>query len=360
MKRALNLCLIVVLQFCFTINAFAESKDIFFSQLSSKEGLSRSTVISIAQDKNNIMWFATFDGLNRYDGYSIKVYRNEIGNENSLMHDVLRTLYIDSDSIMWIGSRAGLSEYVYDKDNFNNYQCVINNDQTVQVNSIINYDDSHLLLGTESGLWFFDKNSKSFVDFQQLTSFKKSVQSLAKHGNNILIGSVDGLYIYNITRQYITTFNKVFDGVTIQAILPQSESRIWIGTEGAGLYLLNMTTGELQNYRHNPLRPNSLSSNYIRSLSFDSQFHLWVGTFNALSVKHNGDDSFVNYYHNPMQQGSISQNSIRSIYMDTQGGMWLGSYYGGINYYHPLRNKFGHLQQNPYTRSLNDRVMLYG
>jgi len=328
MKNTYLILLLLIIQFNTTVCLSSEQNGMYFSQLSSKDGLSHSTVISIAQDKNNIMWFATFDGLNRYDGYTFKVYRNEKENENSLMHDVLRTLFIDADGDLWIGSKGGLSQYVSEKDNFNNYQCVVNDNQTAQVNAIIEFDNSHLLLGTESGLWMFNKKQKEFVAFQQLTSFKGAVQSLAKQNNNILIGSVNGLFVYNTTRKYITSVNKVFDGKIVQAILPQSESRVWVGTEGSGLFLLNLQNGETVNYRHNPL-----------------------------SVMSNGADNFKNYLHNPTLEGSISQNSIRSIYMDTQGGMWLGSYYGGINYYHPLKNKFGHLQQNPYTRSLNDKVI---
>lgn len=328
-----------------------------FYQLSSKQGLSHSTVISITQDKHDIMWFATFDGLNRFDGYSFRVYRNERKNEHSLMHDVLRTLFIDSEGVLWIGNKGGLSRYVAEKDHFNNYLCPAKGTRTTEVNALLEFDNSHLLVGTETGLKVFDKKKEQFVEMQQLTTLNSQVQSLARQNNNYLIGTVDGLYVYNSIRKYLSPVHKAFDGKIIQAILPQSDSRIWVGTEGAGLFLLNLTTGEVKNFRHNPSNPNSLSSDYIRSLAFDAQFNLWIGTFNALSIMSNGEDNFSNYYHNPMQESSISQNSIRSIYMDTQGGMWLGSYYGGINYYHPLKNKFEHIQQNPYTRSLNDKVI---
>ena len=334
-----------------------ETNGKYFNQINSKDGLSHSTVISITQDKHDIMWFATFDGLNRYDGYSFRVYRNERGNEHSLMHDVLRTLFIDSEGILWIGNKGGLSRYVAERDNFDNYLCPVKDGRTSEVNALLELDNSHLLVGTETGLQLFDKKKEQFVQMQLLTTLKTQVQSLARQNNNYLIGTVDGLYIYNSTRKYLSPVHKVFDGKIIQAILPQSDFRIWIGTEGAGLFLLNLTTGEVKNFRHNHSNPNSLSSDYIRSLAFDAQFNLWIGTFNALSIMSNGEDKFSNYYHNPMQESSISQNSIRSIYLDTQGGMWLGSYYGGINYYHPLKNKFEHIQQNPFTRSLNDKVI---
>lgn len=334
-----------------------ESNGRHFSHITSKQGLSHSTVISIVQDKNDIMWFATFDGLNRYDGYNFKVYRNERGNTNSLMHDLLRVVFIDSDAVLWIGNKGGLSRYISEKDNFKNYYCSTTNMDFAEVMAIVEFDSSNLLIGTESGLLLFNKNTEKFIEYQQFSRIKYQIQSLAKQNSNILIGTVNGLYVYNTTRKYLNTVHKALEGKIIQAILPQSDSRVWIGTEGGGLFLLNLTNGEIKNYQHNPSNPNSLSSDYIRSLAFDAEFNLWIGTFNGLSILNNGEDDFVNYYHNPTKESSISQNSIRSIYMDTQGGMWLGTYYGGINYFHPLKNKFEHMQQNPYTRSLNDKVI---
>jgi len=334
-----------------------ETKRMTFSKISSEQGLSHNTVISVIQDKNESLWFATFDGLNRYDGYTFTVYRNERKNPHSLQNDVLRVLFIDSQENLWIGTKSGLSCYVSEKDNFDNYLCTHRNGQVSQVNAIVEYDKTHLLLGTEYGLILFNKQTHKFEAFQPISKAPIAVQSLARQNDNILVGTNKGLFVYKISKKHFSTVHSAFAGKVIQAILPQSDTRIWIGTEGAGLFLFNMLTGELKNYIKNPGNPNSLSSNFIRSLAFDSQYRLWVGTFNGLSVMSNGDESFVNYFHNPTQGESISQNSVRSIFMDTQGGMWLGTYYGGINYYHPLKNQFGHIQQNPYTHSLNDKVM---
>ena len=111
-------------------------------------------------------------------------------------------------------------------------------------------------------------------------------------------------------------------------------------TEGSGLLLVNPKTREVKTYRHSPSNPQSISSNYIRSLALDSQNRLWIGTFNDLNIYHEGNDSFMSYSSNPVESGSLSQRSVRSIFMDSQGGMWLGTYFGGLNYYHPIRNRF--------------------
>lgn len=358
MKKIHPFYFLIIIALFVQTNVFSSSsKRMSFEQISSDEGLSQNTVMSIIQDKNDILWFATFDGLNRYDGYNFTVYRNEKRNKHSLLNDVLRTLYIDSENNLWIGSKSGLSLYVSERNHFDNYLYTVGKGQIAQINAIVELDKQRLLLGTEYGLVLFNKKRHVFEKFSAVSEEKISIQSLARLDDNILIGTNKGLYLYKISRKYYTEIHQSLKGKVIQDILPQSESRIWIGTEGNGLFLVNLQTGELKNYVHNPSNPKSLSSNYIRSLAFDSQYRLWIGTFHALSVMENGSDTFENYYHDPTDNGSISQNSIRSIYMDTQGGMWLGTYYAGLNYYHPLKNQFRHLQQNPYTNSLSDRVI---
>ena len=114
--------------------------------------------------------------------------------------------------------------------------------------------------------------------------------------------------------------------------------------------------GKSKTYRHSPSDPQSISSNYIRSLALDSQNRLWIGTFNDLNIYHEGNDSFMSYSSNPVESGSLSQRSVRSIFMDSQGGMWLGTYFGGLNYYHPIRNRFKNIEHIPFKNSLSDNV----
>ncbi len=328
-----------------------------FHRLKNKQGLSNSTVMSIVQDRNQMLWIATFDGLNRYDGYNFKVYHHKTSKKNSLLNDLLRVLFIDKQGELWIGSKDGLSHYISEKDNFDNFVYTYPAKEIAQINAIIEYDDDKLLLGTDDGLLLFDKKNCVFEQFPMMRKGKTIIQCLTKQDDCIFIGTDKGLYLYRISEHSYTNIHKDLYDKKIQSILYQSKERIWIGTEGYGLFLLNLVTGELKNYKHKPEDSSSICSNYIRTLEIDSQFRLWIGTFNGLSLLANGDETFDNYSHNPMDEGSLSQNSIRSIFKDMQGGMWLGTYYGGLNYFHPLRNQFRHMQQNPYTRTLNDKVL---
>ncbi|WP_303010580.1 two-component regulator propeller domain-containing protein [uncultured Bacteroides sp.] len=357
-----NLKNIVICLFLLSIgtnSAFSEvPEQINFSYISINEGLSQSTVFSIDQDKQGNMWFATYDGVNKYDGYSFTVYQHNEDDPNSIANDISRIVKTDSQGRVWIGTRDGLSCYNEEKDKFYNF-IYEKKGKRLQVNGIAEISPEQLLVSTQEGLTMFDIKASKFVDDFFSTAMHNIVAStLYRHGDIIYIGTpTDGLYSYSISRKNLEKVFPILDTKQIQAILQQSPTRIWVATEGSGLFLINPKTKEIKTYLHSPSNPKSISSNYIRSLALDSQNRLWIGTFNDLNIYHEGSDSFISYSSSPVESGSLSQRSVRSIFMDSQGGMWLGTYFGGLNYYHPIRNRFKNIRRIPYKNSLSDNVV---
>lgn len=354
-------CIALCLYFlCVGINSvFSETPEpINFSYISINDGLSQSTIFSIDQDKRGNMWFATYDGVNKYDGYAFTVYQHNDEDPNSIANDISRIVKIDSQGRVWIGTRDGLSLYDEEKDKFNNF-FYEKKGKHLQVNGIEEISPEQLLISTAEGLIMFDIKESKFVDDSFSTVMHKTIAStLYRNGDLIYIGTpFDGLYSYSITQKKFEKVIPILGTKQIQAILQQSPTRIWVATEGAGLFLINPKTQEIKNYLHSNANPKSISSNYIRSLALDSQNRLWIGTFNDLNIYHEGNDSFVSYSSNPVVNGSLSQRSVRSIFMDSQGGMWLGTYFGGLNYYHPIRNRFKNIRNIPYKNSLSDNVV---
>ena len=340
-------------------SAFSETPEqITFSYISINEGLSQSTVFSIDQDKRGNMWFATYDGVNKYDGYAFTVYQHNEDDPNSIANDISRIVKTDSQGRVWIGTRDGLSRYDEEKDIFQNF-FYEKNGKHLQVNGIEEISPEQLLISTPEGLIMFDIKESKFIDDSFSTAMHKTIAStLYRQEDLIYIGTpTDGLYNYSITQKTFEKVIPILGTKQIQAILQQSPTRIWVATEGAGLFLINPKTKEIKNYLHSPSNPKSISSNYIRSLAMDSQNRLWIGTFNDLNIYHEGTDSFASYSSNPVENGSLSQRSVRSIFMDSQGGMWLGTYFGGLNYYHPIRNRFKNIRNIPYKNSLSDNVV---
>ena len=332
------------------------AEDIHFSHIGLEEGLSHSTIFAINQDKEGNLWFATYDGVNKYDGYNFTVYRHQYTDPNSIASDISRCIVVDDSDRVWVGTREGLSLYNHHKDVFFNYYYQ-KNGLNVAVTSIVPIRKDWLMLGTAEGILLFDVKKERFLT-DTLSSSLHKLQSavLARQGDCIYIGADEGVYTYTLSNGVLEKLVDMPAGIRMHAILCQMFNRIWLATEGNGLYLYNMKTKELKNYRHEDGR-SGLNSNYVRSLALDTENRLWVGTYGGLNIYKEGMDSFVSVKSSEIQEESLSQNSVRSIFRDSQGGMWLGTYWGGLNYYHPLCNRFQRIKHVPFLNSLSDNVV---
>ena len=96
-------------------------ENIHFTHIGLVDGLSHSTIFAINQDKGGNLWFATYDGVNKYDGYNFTVYRHQYMNPNSIASDISRCIAVDDSDRIWVGTREGLSLYNRYKDAFSNY-----------------------------------------------------------------------------------------------------------------------------------------------------------------------------------------------------------------------------------------------
>ena len=169
-------------------NAYPEAwGQINFSYISINDGLSQSTVFSIAQDKLGNMWFTTYDGVNKYDGYTFTVYQHDENDPNSIANDISRIVMTDSKGRVWIGTRDGLSYYDEEKDKFQNF-FLEKNGKHLQVNGIVELSPERLLISTLEGLTMFDIPASRFVDDIFGTTMHKMVASaLYRHDDQIYI-----------------------------------------------------------------------------------------------------------------------------------------------------------------------------
>ena len=340
--------------FPFMLNA-GTTEDIYFSHIGMEDGLSHSTIFAINQDKEGNLWFATYDGVNKYDGYNFTVYRHEYTNPNSIASDITRCIAIDDSDQIWVGTREGLSFYNRRKNSFSNYYYK-KNGINVPINSIAPIKENWLMLGTAEGILLFDIKKECFLNdtLPSLHLLKPTV--LVRQGEYIYIGAEDGVYTYTLSGGKLERLVSMPAGIRIHAILCQMFSRIWMATEGDGLFMYDAKTKELKNYRYES-EQSGLNSNYVRSLELDTENRLWVGTYSGLNIYKEATDNFSSIKSSEIQEGSLSQNSVRSIFKDSQGGMWLGTYWGGLNYYHPLCNRFQRIKHVPFLNSLSNNVV---
>ena len=121
-KKKYSLFLLFLLSGVFNL-IFPQANQLNFTHIYSEQGLSQNTVHSILQDRRGFMWFATEDGLDRYDGYNFKVYKNNPQDPSSISDNFIWSIYQDKNGILWIGTNnGGLCKYDELTDSFISYK----------------------------------------------------------------------------------------------------------------------------------------------------------------------------------------------------------------------------------------------
>lgn len=335
----------------------AQKNKIAFNHLTVENGLSQSSVFSIAQDGMGFMWFGTKDGLNKYNTRNFEVFKREKGNPNSLSTGQnVNALYTDKSGQLWIGTHRGLNRYLQESNSFKRYV----NDPKVKTSLSYNtvraiYQDSkgRMWIGTDSGLNLMVKPD-AFLHFMPQAKGKPGlahylIKSIVEdqHGA-IWVGTLQGL-TRMVEDQHGWTFKSYFHNKNnpqsladndVSVVYEDPMKRLWVGTHNYGLDLFDQ---EKQSFRHFTARkgkPNSINSNVIRKIKMDRKGKLWISTLNGINIYDPETEQFTALNHNPDDPTSLNQNSIYDIQQDVDGSMWIGTFYGGINFYHSNSTPF--------------------
>ncbi len=303
---------------CFTTQAsnFATR----FDHLTIENGLSQSVVNSILQDKKGFLWFATNDGLNRYDGYNFKVFRHDPHNPTSISNNLTTKLYEDPKGRLWVGTRGGgLNRLNTDTERFVHFR----HDPTDP--SSLSYDNVSALFAEENGTFWVGTAGGGLNRYNERSGQFDRLGQPREGTNNLDNNNLDN--------------NKVF------AIAADLQGNLWLGTEG-GLSHFDTRQQTFSHYHHQPTNPHSLSHNNVSSLLQDASGALWVGTLNGLNRFDAQTKQFEQFTHQNDEPNSISHNAIRIIFKDSENSVWVGTHGGGLNRYNPTNNRFVHFKHD--------------
>jgi PAS domain S-box-containing protein len=356
----------------------AQIRNMHFKHLTTDDGLSQSWVHSVIQDKYGFIWMASEDGLNRYDGNSFRIYKNNYRDQYSISNNGILTLFENSKGDLWIGTRKGLNLYDRKNDRFNRYTR-----WSERITTIAEDKNKILWVGTESGLYSLDlkndsintynipgdlsRNNVSRIGEQTLKVYKICIDKR----DNIWIGSSLGLHFYDREdNSFINYYHdeknpKSISGDDIRAILEDNEGRLWIGTS-AGLDLFvnhqeHSPKGRFIHYQNIIDDKKSISKGPIMALFEDDKHNLYIGIQNGgldvLDLKtYNENAAIFNHFKNdPKKENSLSNNSIYSITQDIQGNIWISTFGKGLNIINPLGDRFIHYRsESGDQNSLNN------
>ncbi|MGJ1434462.1 two-component regulator propeller domain-containing protein [Sphingobacterium siyangense] len=356
-KKYIRQLLYLLGLFLLSIGVHAQSTSKSFINISVDKGLSQSTVFAITQDTLGFIWVGTQDGLNRYDGKTFTIYKPSKDNKSSISSYYVFSIFVDKDGNLWAGGNGGLSLYNANTDSFKNYALHPKPGEWY-VTNIIQDQQGGIWASTNTGeIYRYDLKNDTFRELKSNVAVygAKGIYSIASLGKELLLGTENGLFIYEIKSGRTRSLSNPFGNIWVNYFYRDGPF-LWIGTEGKGLLRLDTRNHQFINYLRIPMNGRSIADNNIRGITKDASGKLWIGTFGGLSI-FDGVGNFENYYHHTNAPMTLSQNSVRCIFRDRQGGMWLGTYYGGLNYFHNDHINFNLLSQNTGTAMLNDKVV---
>ncbi|MGH1363991.1 MAG: two-component regulator propeller domain-containing protein [Calditrichia bacterium] len=346
-----------------------------FTTISLDQGLSQTSITGMAQDSQGFLWIATEDGLNKYDGNKITIYRHNPDDSTSLSDNYILDLFLDSNENLWLGTFNGdLSKFDFETETFTSYtpdlrEVAIHSNPPVQ--SIDEDRNGHLWLGSENGLCRFDTKQKSFTRYLHQPNIKNSISANSitsfeedKHGH-IWIGTNDGLNKFDPENDSFIHYLHQGDNPGsisnnyITSILDDPETGLWIGSEG-GLNKYDPENDSFVHYLHQSGNSKSISNDSVLSIIKDEKNRLWIGTRDGLNKFDLSNATFSHYRHAP-DQSETASNSFYYMFEDKEGILWHATE-TGFSRFDPETANFTHLQNqthNPYSLSHNEVRLVF-
>ena len=351
----------------------AQNHSLRFRHISTEQGLSQSKVYAVLQDSRGVMWFGTEDGLDCYDGYTIRSYKHDPATPSSLSHNRIMSLFEDSFGTLWIGTLGGLNAFDRETETFTHYQADPASPKTLSHDAVWTiYEDRRrsLWIGTlNGGLNRFDRDTQEFFHYpfgkegSEALSDQTVLALYEDARENLWIGTTNGLNRLDRERKHFTQFLSVAtkpESLThnyVSSICAGQGGKLWVGTAN-GLNAFDPETGRSRRYYHYPGDPSTLSSNSVSTVYLDRNGTLWVttlgGGLNRFDQEHG---TFLRELALPQDPQSLSQNEIWTIFEDRSGVIWLGTLGGGVNVTNRNTERFTHYENeanNPYSLSHNE------
>ncbi|WP_342988006.1 MULTISPECIES: hybrid sensor histidine kinase/response regulator transcription factor [Bacteroides] len=356
-------------------------------KLGIEQGLSNNYVVSITQDKQGFLWFATEEGLNKFDGTRfITYYKNDLPHDNQgITGNELNRVYADSKRpIIWIATqRDGLNAYNYDEQTFTAYQHNPENPHSLITNDVTDISPS---TQNDDGLWvstYYRGIEYLNINNGQFTHYNRStVPSLPSNqtwtvldggDNNLYIGHVgSGFSIFSLKDKSVKNFQNEtgnptsLPGNDVFCIIKDANGNIWLGTNN-GLALYNAANDNFITFRNNKNDKYATLCSRILSIRQLKDNRLWIASeLNGIAILNLKQGMFfspeelsIEYIQEGDDSRSLSNASARCIFQDSFDNIWIGTWGGGINFISSKPPLFTTLSYSPIPNnenSLNNKV----
>ncbi|MBN1180772.1 MAG: GAF domain-containing protein [Bacteroidales bacterium] len=288
----------------------------------------RGTMDKIIVSDQNYVWYSfTRDGVGYLDqetGVFTQFYSTD--DPGSPGENRNERLYKDRRGDIWIGhNNNGLSKYSYATGKFMRYFPEPERIESGRVRGIIEDRQGNFWIGTQGGLYLFNKKDESFRRY-----------AYADHPISTLSHN------------------------SIQTMIVDNQDGLWLGTFAGGVSYTNLNSSGIIKYEYSKIPSEYyLNDKNVYSLTFDHEGNIWVGTENGgLNFLNINTGKFTYFTHDPDNRNTPLSNNIKDIYVDEDGKVWFGTYKGGLSVYNPETGNFKHYQQSPeFPEGLSDETI---
>ncbi len=319
-------------------------------------GLSNSTISCIIRDKSGFMWFGTWNGLNRYDGYEFTNFHADPADSNALSHNRINALYQDKEGFLWICTDDGLNCFDPQTGKFHRYYSRVRQTLTYsndQINGITQDSRGLFWIGAnDAGLSSFNRTTGKFRHHPNPFSAKSNTVFCVLADNQnpdyLWIGTADGLFLYEaITGSYKRIKAKNEDiPVSVRAILQDAAGNLFIGTSGNGLLQYERKSKQLSFCFSGSNNSRIFRNSSVRHVFFGNSGSLILSISDHGLVSFNPETAMITDWMNDAIFRGLNDKVILSVYSDPAGILWVGTFFDGVIKLVPLTNSFKHYGSN--------------
>ncbi len=322
-------------------------QDLRFERISSEivkfeRGLSQNSVKCIYQDRSGYLWIGTWDGLNRYDGYTYKPYRS-ISSDNpyGLLYSSVTAVLESNDGLFWMGTEEGLTAYNRKTKKYRQFVHNQNNPNSLshnQINALAQSRQGIIWIGTQEGLCYFDKtrNVVSRYLLPAISTGKKQTAVLAivsDKKNRIWVATSMGLFLIDANGKlvnFLNSHNSSLCSDRVQCLYLNKNEQLWVGTN-KGLNLYDIKNMSIITLREKLNEPPSTEDDVL-AVYEDKSENVWMGTNGSGLIIYDRKKSKFSHYINQVENpASLSNDFVQCISPDVSGNIWIGTTWKGIN-----------------------------
>lgn len=331
-----------------------------FDRIGNREGLTKRAIYGITQDSKGFMWFATAQGLYRFDGYEFSVFTHVPDDPTSISDNCVTCLCNDGEGNIWIGTESGSIDSLHtESGRLSHYYVATSEGVQVGEGSI-----KDLLVDKKGRIWAvtmggvllqLDRPWKRFERFESGPSESVYLQDIRvlglfedSKGYLWLSAEGEGIIRLNLDSREFSLMGGSGDSPVDAAMLSNSvvyedvDGMIWVGTWGGGLLQYDERSDSFVKAGDRLKNGLIKQATHIKCFQEDASHNLWVGTANCGLLKIDLDDSEVSrYQYDPTDPYSLSSNIVEVLFLDRSETLWIGTL-EGLNKYSKYKFKFSY------------------